>query len=152
MKKPILTVLALMSVMAFSTGAQANDGPKHHGHRPPHCMPGKGPGGPGGPGQMFFKRFDLNGDGKVTKAEFDKASAKFFAKMDANKDGVITRDEFRKGWEARMEKREEFMRDHRGPHEGWGGPEGRGPMPGHMGWRHRPMAHDYSHANDDNGQ
>jgi Ca2+-binding EF-hand superfamily protein len=41
----------------------------------------------------FLKEFDLNRDGKVTRAEFDQANAERFKKMDINGDGVITPDE-----------------------------------------------------------
>ncbi|MBA4762852.1 EF-hand domain-containing protein [Sphingomonas sp.] len=49
---------------------------------------GRGPGGPGGPA-MAMKKADTNGDGAISKAEFDAMSAQRFAKLDTNKDGKI---------------------------------------------------------------
>lgn len=43
----------------------------------------------------FLEFFDANGDGSVTRAEFDTAAAERFARMDANSDGKMTREEFR---------------------------------------------------------
>jgi hypothetical protein len=50
-----------------------------------------GPGRPGGPFGLL--EFDANGDGKLTRAEFDGALRSRFNDIDANKDGVITRAE-----------------------------------------------------------
>ena len=41
----------------------------------------------------MFKRMDTNGDGHVSKAEFNAFNAKRFKEMDANKDGKVTREE-----------------------------------------------------------
>ena len=41
----------------------------------------------------FMQHFDLNNDGKVTRAEFDQVNADRFNKMDKNGDGVISADE-----------------------------------------------------------
>lgn len=46
-----------------------------------------------GKGGMWFSKIDTNGDGMVSKAEHEKASADKFAKMDANGDGSITKEE-----------------------------------------------------------
>jgi CubicO group peptidase (beta-lactamase class C family) len=40
-----------------------------------------------------LKRFDKNGDGKLSKAELPEGLQKFFEKMDANKDGFISPEE-----------------------------------------------------------
>jgi hypothetical protein len=48
----------------------------------------RGPGGPGGPA-MAMKKADTNGDGAISRAEFDAQSAERFAKLDTNKDGKI---------------------------------------------------------------
>lgn len=48
----------------------------------------RGPGGPGNPA-MAMKKADTNGDGAISKAEFDAQSAERFAKLDTNKDGKI---------------------------------------------------------------
>ncbi len=45
-------------------------------------------------GDAVFRRYDRNGDGKVTPEEFPLP--KIFAKFDLNRDGVITYEEYRK--------------------------------------------------------
>lgn len=45
-----------------------------------------------GPGDMI-KQMDVNGDGKVTRAEFDANSRAMFARMDRNGDGVLSGNE-----------------------------------------------------------
>jgi Ca2+-binding EF-hand superfamily protein len=42
---------------------------------------------------MTFKKLDTNGDGVITKAEFNAFNAKHFKKLDANKDGKLTPEE-----------------------------------------------------------
>lgn len=44
--------------------------------------------GPGGPA-MAMKKADTNGDGAISRAEFDAQSAERFAKLDTNRDGKI---------------------------------------------------------------
>ncbi len=61
---------------------------------PPPPPPPDGASGPHhGMSERFLRQFDLDGDGKVTRAEFDRGSALRFKKIDANLDGVITADE-----------------------------------------------------------
>lgn len=43
--------------------------------------------------EMMFKKMDANGDGAVSKAEFNAFNAKRFKEMDANGDGKVTREE-----------------------------------------------------------
>jgi hypothetical protein len=69
--------------------------------------------------QWFLARHDLDGDGKVTKAEFENPMKKRFALFDRNDDGKVTREELALA----------------GPMMGRG--MGRGPMGG--GWHHGPM-------------
>lgn len=52
---------------------------------------------PGGMGAMMFKNMDTNGDGVISKAEFNAFNAKHFKKMDANKDGKLTLGEMQGG-------------------------------------------------------
>ncbi len=52
--------------------------------------PGRGHGGPFG-----LLAMDSNGDGKLTRAEFDAAQRANFAQIDANKDGSATPEEFK---------------------------------------------------------
>ena len=56
-----------------------------------------GPGGPGrGPGGPFgLLAMDSNGDGKLTRAEFDAGQRARFAEIDVNKDGTATPEEFK---------------------------------------------------------
>lgn len=58
-----------------------------------------------GHGAHMFERLDLNKDGKITKAEANKAREKWFAEVDANKDGAITRAEAEKWREAKWGKK-----------------------------------------------
>jgi EF hand domain-containing protein len=46
-----------------------------------------------------YKSMDMDGDGKISKAEFDSA----FAKMDTNGDGYLSSEEFRASKRQRME-------------------------------------------------
>ncbi|MBE9636628.1 EF-hand domain-containing protein [Salipiger pacificus] len=41
----------------------------------------------------MIKQMDANGDGKVTKAEFDANSRAMFTRMDRNGDGVLSGNE-----------------------------------------------------------
>lgn len=58
-----------------------------------------------GPNQMqmedaLFKRMDANGDGLVSRAEFDEFNARRFKELDADNDGKVTREEM----DARVNK------------------------------------------------
>lgn len=78
----------------------------------------RGPGGPGGPGgpAMAMKKADTNGDGAISRAEFDAQSAERFAKLDTNRDGKIDAAEM----QAQRDKARDAMRKMR---------ERRGDMP-----------------------
>ena len=58
--------------------------------------PGRGPGGPFG-----LLALDANGDGKLTRAEFDAGQRAHFSQIDTNKDGTATPEEFKKFHEAK---------------------------------------------------
>jgi len=47
-------------------------------------------GQPGAAGGMFFKDMDKNGDGAISKQEFDAFHSAHFKAMDANKDGKVS--------------------------------------------------------------
>jgi hypothetical protein len=83
-----------------------------------------------------FRSLDADGDGRVTRAEFDAKHAgqdpahvaATFARFDADRDGAITRAEWIAGESARFARidanhdgvvtREEFLRDRATPHGG----------------------------------
>ncbi len=85
---------------------------------------GAPPGGPGmrhGPrgerGAHHFKQLDTDGDGSISRAEYDAAGqkmnerrAKFFEMADTNKDGKLSADEMKAFRQSH----------HRGPHGGHG--------------------------------
>jgi len=54
-------------------------------------------------------QWDANGDGKLTKAEFDKAQHAAFDKIDANKDGVATPDELEAARKVERQERAAAM-------------------------------------------
>lgn len=53
----------------------------------------------------FLALFDLDGDGRVDRAEFDRARAGQFARTDADGDGVLERDEYLAEFEDRLDRR-----------------------------------------------
>lgn len=58
-------------------------------------------------GHGMFDRTDTDGDGFISKVEFDTGRDGMFAKLDANKDGVVTQEEMqaaRDAWRAKMGK------------------------------------------------
>ena len=59
--------------------------------------------------EVFFKQFDANQDGLVSKAEFLKPTEEQFAHMDRNKDGSLDRAEVQ-AFNAEMDKRMQEMR------------------------------------------
>ena len=74
----------------FQARRQAEGGP------PPGA--GGGFGGPGGPGGML--RADKNGDGVVTRQEWEDQTRERFARMDADKNGAVTREEMQAAFQA----------------------------------------------------
>lgn len=64
---------------------------------------------------MFFQQFDVDQDGKVSKAEFLKPTAAQFDHIDRNNDGVIDRAEvqaFNKEMQQRLEEMQRQMQQH----------------------------------------
>lgn len=51
-----------------------------------------------------FKEMDANGDGTISKAEFDDFHTKHFQEIDADKDGKLTREEMREGHKEKREQ------------------------------------------------
>jgi hypothetical protein len=81
----------LMSAAAVPSFAQQADGNKMPGQ-----MAGQMP-GPRGPESVFFKMFDTNSDGKITREEENTEKAKLFAEIDKNGDKKLSYDEV-KAW------------------------------------------------------
>ncbi|MCE1235120.1 MAG: EF-hand domain-containing protein [Hyphomicrobiales bacterium] len=97
--------------------------------------------------KAFLDRHDLDGDGKITKAEFEKPFKKRFALYDRNDDGKVTMEEAKlAGPMGGMGMG--FHGPRHGGHRGWGmmGPgagwnmDGFGPMAGPMGGQMGPMS------------
>ena len=61
--------------------------------------------GRGGPQKMFMATFDLNGDGTVTREDFDAKRAELFALADTNGSGSFTLEEFSPLWLAANDSR-----------------------------------------------
>ena len=87
----VLTVSVLLASCATDMGGpEGRDGP-----------PGRGRGGPGmgQPPSRFdggWKAYDLNGDGRVTRAEFSAVRNLCFVRVDGNGDGLLTRAEIQR--------------------------------------------------------
>lgn len=58
----------------------------------------------GAAGGMFLKDMDKNGDGVISKQEFDAFHSAHFREMDANNDGKITREEMDAAYKKMVEK------------------------------------------------
>jgi hypothetical protein len=106
---PLLaTLLAVLTV-----GAADAQRPGQGGFGSPPGVPGFGRGmrGPdfGVPGGFGILQYDVNADGKVTKAELDAAARKTFNELDGNKDGSATPEEIRIGMEAQRKAQHEAM-------------------------------------------
>lgn len=65
----------------------------------------------GGLGGQFFKDMDKNGDGAVSKKEFDAFHSAHFKELDANHDGKITQDEMDAGHQKMADKCKVKMKD-----------------------------------------
>jgi len=64
------------------------------------CGPGlhHGPGGHGARAGMLFEKFDVNGDGSVTRAEIDETRGAKLQAADGNADAQLTLEEFQTLW------------------------------------------------------
>ncbi len=73
--------------------AEAREQGGRGGPRGPH-----GHGGPGGPGGMFLGLFDADGDGSVTREDFDAKRAELFALADSDGSGSFSLEDFGPLW------------------------------------------------------
>jgi Ca2+-binding EF-hand superfamily protein len=86
-------ILAFFLLGSISLGACSHYGGKgHHGGKKMHKKI-----------HEKFKKMDSDGDGAVSRVEFDKAHGEKFEKMDSNKDGKITMEE-KKAYKMAMKK------------------------------------------------
>jgi len=65
-------------------------------------------------GEMFFKRFDANEDGKVSLQEIPAGRKEMLGKVDANSDGSIDREEFRIAMAKRNQQKNDAPRPKKG--------------------------------------
>lgn len=90
MKKTIsyLAVVSslVMSVNLAHAGGETGDENMHDQHH-------------GDMDGMMFKKLDTNGDGVISRKEFNAFNARHFKKLDANKDGKLTPEELQGGHE-----------------------------------------------------
>jgi len=56
----------------------------------------------------WFQKLDKDGDGKISREEFQEAMGKKFDRMDEDGDGVVTREE----WETAKQKKMKRMKEH----------------------------------------
>jgi hypothetical protein len=93
MKKAII-YLATASCFALSTNlAHAEgDAPVENPHSQHH----------GQMDGMVFNKLDTNGDGVISRKEFNAYNAKHFKELDTNKDGKLTLEELQGGQNPRM--------------------------------------------------
>lgn len=99
MKYSLLT-LTSMAVLSLSAGA---------------ALAGNYGNGDGAKGEHkggWVQQLDTNGDGDISKAEFDAHHAKKFEKMDADGNGVVSKDEL-KASKAKMKEKFKEMREKR---------------------------------------
>lgn len=80
---------------------------------------GSGPARPaGGHGrEAFIGSYDLNGDGVVTRAEYDAVRKQRFQNADKNGDGVLSEDEYVAEFEGRL--KEQYFKSGRQPDEAY---------------------------------
>lgn len=88
-----LGVLALPAQAGGWGGGPCGGGGPGQSRGGPEMMGGM-MGAKGGPGGMLLETMDGDGDGTVTRAEFDSFHALAFSAMDPDGDGSVTRDDF----------------------------------------------------------
>jgi Ca2+-binding EF-hand superfamily protein len=93
----ILSITALLCASSLSVAAANND----------PAMPAHAKAGKQQQMQQRLKEVDSNGDGNISKAEFQANGEKKFAKMDSNGDGQISPDERKQMQQQMQHQRQE---------------------------------------------
>ncbi len=85
-------LVILVSLTAFSVvGCAHKKGDHHHeGHHKKHHK------------NKMWEKMDANGDGDISREEFDKAHSESFKAMDSNNDGKISKQEKKAHWKSKM--------------------------------------------------
>ena len=100
--KKIIQYLAMVSF--FSLAASLAHADSHASGGDTHDGAGQDEGMRGHREDMMLKKMDANGDGTLSRAEFDAFHLKHFDELDANKDGKITLDEMKTGHKSMSDK------------------------------------------------
>lgn len=101
-----VAALAVVAVLGGALVAGAQDGGRFgHGGSMGHGGPmGMGHGDRGFGAGMMFEGADTDGDGRITREEFDAAAQARFAAADSNSDGNLSVEEMAAAAEARREE------------------------------------------------
>lgn len=70
--------------------------------------------GKGDKGAKMFEKMDTDGNGEISKAEFDAHHAEKFTKMDIDGNGSVTKEEAqtaRENWKAEMKEKRESKKE-----------------------------------------
>jgi len=123
MKRKLLittAVVAALGIGAVALGTAVAGGWREGGYGPcggyseyggPGMMKGKG-----GPDAVMFNRFDADGDGTVTRAEFDAGHTDMLKAADKDGDGAVSLDEFNAFAD---DMRNEMRAQHRAQRQAW---------------------------------
>jgi len=103
MLKRILTVAGAVALVAGMTVTFAGFAAAEQGIAPGGCVPNDGP--RDGRGGGLLERLDTDGDGQVSRAEYES----HFDRLDADGDGFVTREEVGQIREERRTERRERM-------------------------------------------
>ncbi|MCG8503157.1 MAG: EF-hand domain-containing protein [Sphingomonadales bacterium] len=87
-----LRIIAAAGAILIATGGIANADDRRHGYGPV-------------PGAFFMEELDLDGDGRITRGEFDSHRASRFSDADTDNSGSLDADEMSKAADVRREER-----------------------------------------------